>query len=234
MERRWIGIGHRGAPREFPGNTLRGFLRAVELGCAMVECDVRRAADGEIVLAHDPEVTDASGRHWPIAEYTASELAHLDLGAGEGVPTLAALVALASGRFAVMADMKCGGGDVEERVVAALAPLPPEAKVIPGADAASRARFRALDPVLPLSLTISREEADLMESGALDRLIGTLDTDAVTWQHPLLTPERIDALHARGLRVYAWTVDDPSDLRRLLDMGVDGLISNRADLLARL
>ena len=65
-------------------------------------------------------------------------------------------------------------------------------------------------------------------------LLPTIDTQAVTWEHPLLDAHRIAALHQRGLRVYAWTVDDLPTMRRLLDDGVDGLISNRPDLLATL
>ncbi|HZP81592.1 MAG TPA: glycerophosphodiester phosphodiesterase [Chthonomonadaceae bacterium] len=227
-------VGHRGAPREFPANTLRSFQRAVEHGCGMVECDIRQAADGELVLAHDPEAQDAQGRVFDIAEQTSAFLGALDLGAGEGVPTLAELVDWALGRCAVMADMKCEGGDVEARVVEALRPLPPSAKVVPGAGAASRLRFRALDPALPLSLSLSTDERALLERADLTAWLETLDLQAVTWEHPLLAPERIAACHARGLTVYAWTVDDLPTMRRLLSDGVDGIISNRPDLLAEL
>jgi glycerophosphoryl diester phosphodiesterase len=234
MQSVWTRVGHRGAPREYPGNTLSGFARAVELGCGMVECDIRQAADGELVLAHDPHVTDIGGTTFVIAEHDSGFLAGLDLGAGEGVPTLRALVAQATGRYAIMADMKCEGGDVEARVVEALASLPPEAKLIPGAGSESRARFHALDPTLPLSLTLSAAEAPLLADGGLEQLLASIDTVAVTWQHPLLDAERVEALHSHGLKVYAWTVDDLPTMRRLLDAGVDGLISNRADLLQTL
>lgn len=225
----WIRVGHRGAPREYPANTLRGFARAVEWGCDMVECDVRAAADGVLVLAHDPEVTDAGGRRWEIARHSSDDLRGLDLGAGEGVPTLDDLVAwsVRSGVVAVMADMKCEGNGVEEKVAAALAPLPPERKIVPGASPAARERFRRADPLLRLSLSLG----DTMTGAEFDALLPTIDTGAVTWQYPLLSAGRIAALHARGLTVFAWTVDDPAIMRRLLADGVDGIISNRADLL---
>src|SRR5579871_437416 len=143
MMKPWHRVGHRGAPKAFPANTLRSFQRAWELGCSMVECDIRRSADGALVLAHDPHVTDTAGRTFEIAAQTAAALAALDLGAEEGVPTLQELVAWAQGRCAVMADMKCEGAEVETEVVEALAVLPVEAKLVPGAGAESRARFRA-------------------------------------------------------------------------------------------
>jgi glycerophosphoryl diester phosphodiesterase len=228
----WHRVGHRGAPREFPGNTLRGFARAVEYGCTMVECDIRQAADGSIVLAHDPQVSDIHGRIFIIAEETATRLAEIDLGGGEGVPTLEDLVTWANGRCAVMADMKCEGNGIEERVVAALAPLAREAKIVPGAGDESRKRFRMLDPTLPLSLTLGRNTDVLRGSGDFGRVLRTIETEAVTWEYPLLSAERIRALHERGLQVFAWTVDDSVVMRRLLEDSIDGVISNRPDLLS--
>ncbi len=225
-------VGHRGAPGEFPANTLRSFERAVALGCDMVECDIRRAACGALVLAHDPHVTDVLGRRYVIAEHSADALGRLDLGAGEGVPLLLALTEWAADRCAVMADMKCEGDGVEEAVVEALRPLKRSAKLVPGAGAESRARFRALDPDLPLSLSIGGMLPASMSDADFQRHLETDGTVAVTWQYPLLTPDRIAALHAHGFRVFAWTVDDPAIMQRLADIGVDGIISNRADLLA--
>jgi glycerophosphoryl diester phosphodiesterase len=227
----WIGIGHRGAPREFPGNTMSGFARAVEYGCHMVECDVRQAADGVLVLAHDPHVTDVGGKTYEIAAEMAETLAQIDLGAGEGVPTLEELVEFASGRCAIMADMKCEDDGVEARVVAALARLRVDAKIVPGAGEESRQRFRALDATLPLSLSLGRGTELLASPAGFETLLPTIDTDAVTWEYPLLSAERIAALHVRGLRVFAWTVDDPAVMERLIADGVDGVISNRPDLL---
>ncbi|HZO89709.1 MAG TPA: glycerophosphodiester phosphodiesterase [Chthonomonadaceae bacterium] len=231
MPENWEKIGHRGAPRAFPGNTIRSFQRAVELGCTMVECDVRRAADGVLVLAHDPDVSDRQGRRYRIAERSSADLRALDLGAGEGVPTLAELVAWAQGRCAVMADMKCEGDEVEAKVVQALTLLPYQAKIVAGAGEASRRRFRDLDPALPLSLSLGAADHYLLDDAEFARLLLTLDTEAVTWIYPMLTASRIAILHTRGLRVYAWTVDDLPTMRHLLDMDVDGIISNRADLL---
>lgn len=224
-------IGHRGAPREFPGNTMRGFARAVERGCTMVECDVRQAADGILVLAHDPHVTDAQGQRFDISRQRSAALRDLDLGAGEGVPSLRELAAWAQGRCAVMADMKCEGGEVEAGVVEALSPLPVEAKIVPGAGEMCRNRLRALDPHLPLSLSLGNGARSILDGAGFAALLPTIDTAAVTWEHPLLTQERIAALQARGLRVYAWTVDDVAAMQRLVRDGVDGIISNRADLL---
>lgn len=234
MPTKWHRVGHRGAPREFPANTMQGFQRAVEYGCTMVECDVRQAADGELVLAHDPQVTDVAGKVYVIEECPSPLLRGLNLGAGEGTPTLTELAQWARGQCAVMADMKCEGGDVEERVVAALSILPLEAKIVPGAVLSSRRRFRTLDSTLPLSLSIGVGDGVVSNDASFEVLLPTLDTEAVTWQYPLLDAYRIAQLHAHHRKVYAWTVDDLPTMQRLRAAGVDGLISNRPDLLTTL
>src|SRR5579872_858602 len=114
----WHRVGHRGSPREFPPNTMKSFQRAHERGCTMVECDIRRASDGALVLAHDSHVNGSDGSRYEIAQTTSAVLQGLDLGAGQGVPLLTELIAWAQGRCAVMADMKCEGRDVEEQVIA--------------------------------------------------------------------------------------------------------------------
>ncbi len=234
----FVRVGHRGAPREFPANTMLSFKRAVKMGCDMVECDVRRAAEGVLVLAHDPTVLDARGRTYVVEEHSSGLLGALDLGAGEGVPLLTELVEWAVGRCAVMADMpygpngKCEGDGIEAAVIEALRALPREAKIVPGAGAESRLTFRSLDPDLPLSLSIDGMSPGAMSDSEFAHHLATAGTEAVTWQYPLLTAERIEALHAHGFRVFAWTVDDLETMQRLASHGVDGIISNRPELLA--
>jgi glycerophosphoryl diester phosphodiesterase len=64
--------------------------------------------------------------------------------------------------------------------------------------------------------------------------LDSIDTEAVTWQYPLLNASTIDALKSRGFTVYAWTVDDIEIANRLVDDGVDGIISNRAEMFSQL
>ena len=231
---RFLPVGHRGAPREFPPNTLAGFARAVEVGCPMVECDVRRSRDGVLVLAHDGHVADREGRRWAVGETDAATLARLDLGAGEGVPTLAALVDWAARAGAsIMADMKESGDGIETEVARLLAPLPAGRKVVPGAGDDARRRFRAADPHLPLSLSLGFGG---LSRGSFARLLNERDSlavDAVTLAWALLTPRRLDALHAVGLFVFVWTVDNVTLINGFAGWGVDGIISNATEMVAQ-
>ena len=166
-----IRVGHRGAPTAFPANTMQSFAHAAALGCEMVETDIRAAVDGVLVLAHDPHVVDMAGKHYLIAETASTVLAALDLGAGEGVPTLEELVRWARGRCAIMADMKCEGDGVEERTARALRELPQDGKIVPGAGPEGRQRLREADPALPLSRTVNRPEGEALFGPR--RLLGT-------------------------------------------------------------
>jgi glycerophosphoryl diester phosphodiesterase len=218
-------VGHRGAGAHEPQNTIRSFERAIAMGVDMVETDVRQSRDGFLVLAHDEEIR-GEGREMVVAENNLAELRRLDLGHGERIPTLEEALAAVRGRCGMMADLK--GEGFEAELVAALraSGIPPEQLVVPGGTDPSRARIRELDPALPISLSLGREWRDRIT----DALIDAIDTDAVTWQHSLITPERVAHLHERGLFVYTWTVDDLDTLRRVIAAGVDGVITNRPEL----
>jgi glycerophosphoryl diester phosphodiesterase len=173
------------------------------------------------VLAHDEQVGALE-----IAATKSQTLA-----TQHAVPTLAELVAWAAAcGVSVMADMKVEGDGVEEAVIAALESLPVSRKLVPGAGPESRARFRVLDPTLPLSLS----HPGPLDEAAFEALLPQIDTVAVTWHQSILSPERVARLQERGLRVFAWTVDDPERLQQLLDWGVDGVISNNTKALQAL
>jgi glycerophosphoryl diester phosphodiesterase len=235
-------VGHRGAPRVFPANTLRSFQAARAMGCTMVECDVRLSRDGSLVLAHDPAIRNAFGEERVVSECSQAELAAFDLGTGEGPATLEQLVAWArmTGMHP-MVDMKCEGGPetgpVEKRIADLLSDVARECKCVSGAGPASRRRFREADTDLPLLLSMSRGDALPNIDDTLNQIFTSWpeqDVDGVSWEHPLITAERVAILHGKGARVFAWTVDDLETMRRLLACGIDGITSNRSDLFAAL
>jgi glycerophosphoryl diester phosphodiesterase len=255
-----IRVGHRGAAAHAPGNTWASFRRAIEIGVDMIEVDVRRSGDGHLVLAHDETlpgpageaecgggpgsaldganpctVQDAPTRRWRdppgplpvvVAESSLSTLRALDLGGGERLVTLSEAIHGLRGQCALMIDLK--GEGFERELVAAIREggLSPSEVVIPGGTEPSRRAIRALDPGLPLSLSLDGRA----ESRLSPEFLEGIDTDAVTWHHRLITPERVARLRARGLTVYAWTVDDLETMRRVHDAGVDGIITNRPEL----
>ena len=217
MQSKLIKVGHRGAPREFPANTMKSFQKAVAMGCDMIECDLQLSADSVIVLAHDSQIRDTNGVCYEINQCESEQLAKLDLGAKEGVPTFSELLDWAKNRCSIMADMKCEGGGVERKVIDSLSTLPSHQKTVPGASLKSRNLFREIDPGLPLSLSLG--PPDELNDTQFEETLVSLDTRIITWHFSLLNEERIVRLHETGIQVFTWTVDDLDTMIRMKKYG---------------
>ncbi|MGZ5352234.1 MAG: glycerophosphodiester phosphodiesterase [Actinomycetota bacterium] len=233
-----IIVAHRGASSSRPENTLASFEEALRLGARIVELDVRRSSDGVAVVMHDPTVdrtTDGSGA---VHELTAERLGRLNAGRPERperVPTLAEVLDLASGRAAVALEIK---------------DLPGEPGYEPGREAtvegthAEIGRTAFEGPVLvvsfsPASIAASKAIAPGVPTGLLSTA-PVPPEEALAYAaangHQMVLPGTrslvpagggfVREAHAAGLRVGTWTVDDPVELRTLLDLGVDAVASN--------
>jgi glycerophosphoryl diester phosphodiesterase len=232
-------VAHRGASSTRPENTVASFAEALRLGARIVELDVRLTRDGVAVVLHDPTVDRTTDGTGPVAELAAHEVAALNAGttaSPEPVPTLADVLRLVSGSAAVAIELKH---------------LPGE----PGYDAASRAEVvRATHEEVDRTgfvgptLVLSFDYLALADSKALapDVPTGFLTTDflpprdalhmAVEGGHQMVLPGTralapagasfVEAVHAAGLRIGTWTVDEPEEVRRYLDWGVDAVASN--------
>lgn len=242
-------IAHRGGAALAPENTLVAFERAVDWWRAdILELDVQPTRDGEVVVFHDFTVdrtTDGSG---PIADLSFDEVRRLDAGyrfTPDGgttypfrdkdvrVPTLDEVLRAFPG---VRVNIELKDGRVQDRVWSVIRDTNAVDRVLVAAeDSRNRARFA--DRPVP----VSAGKKELMLFNAQLRL-GTVilppRVDAL--QVPLLwegrevvTPGLVAAAHRLNLPVHVWTVDTLSDMNRLLDLGVDGIISDRPDRLAR-
>jgi glycerophosphoryl diester phosphodiesterase len=217
MPRRPEIIAHRGTPREHPENSLPGFERALALGVDGIELDVQLTADGVPVIHHDPELHggDLDGR--TIAELSHAELRRHRLAPEVGVPTLRETLESVAGRSTLYVEVKASAaaGPVAEL----LAPLGAAAPVhsfdhrVPLAVAGHAPGLRGgillvsylVDPVAALRAARSRD----------------------LWQHwTMIDAPLIDAVHAAGGRVIAWTVNDPAAAVALACLGVDGICSD--------
>ena len=242
-------VAHRGGARLAPENTLAACRAAVDVwGADMLETDVRLSRDGQVMAIHDGTVdrtTDATGA---VASFSAAELGRLDAGArfldlegrpsfrgrGEGVPRLQDLLDAFPGmRFNVEAKES----EVAGPLVALVRRLGAEARVLVAAEY-ERNRRAARGDRGPWGA--SRHQGFWFWAG--HRLPGggpyvpPVDVLQVpeTWQGlRIVTPSFVRAAHRRNLPVQVWTVDDPDVMRRLLSWGVDGIQTDRPDLLAR-
>jgi glycerophosphoryl diester phosphodiesterase len=219
-------IAHRGTPRDHPENSLPGFAHALALGVDGIELDVHLTRDGVPVVHHDPELPPGAaplaGRS--IASLTLDELRAYELAPGVPVPTLGEARTLADGRATLYVEVKArDAGHVVADVLAGGGHRTP----VHSFDHRLARGVRQRAPAIPVGiLSVSY----LVDTVAAMRAAEARDL----WQHwSMIDAPLVDAVHAAGGRVIAWTVNDPATARTLTALGVDGLCSDVPALIAR-
>lgn len=216
-------IGHRGAKREFPENTLAAFTRAFERGADAVELDVHTTRDGVVVVHHDPtlplSVTRLLTRE--IAELDWETVGSVDLGGGATIPRLSDVLDAAPSSATVYVEIK--GANIEEPVAAVLAGRTRCA--VHSFDHAAIARMRVLAPDVPRGILFEHATSDVAAAMAA---VGARDVWP-DWR--LIDLTLVDQVHAAGGRVIAWTVNDRAVAEQLIRLGVDGLCTDDVRLL---
>jgi glycerophosphoryl diester phosphodiesterase len=237
-------FGHRGSAGTHPENTLESFRAAAALGVQHLEFDIHMTRDGEVVVSHDDHLERTCGRAGVIRDMTYEELAAADAGRmftlegatfpfrdkGVRVPRLAEVLA-AFPKLRMIVEVK----QIAPSVVASMLDVIDRAGMRRSVLVASEHQepldeVRKLAPEIPTNFSY-------LESGMFIQAMGTRDAnyrppgDAVqiprsyeSWQ--LVTPESVAFAHRLGLEVHVWTVNDEAEMSELLDMGVDGLISD--------
>jgi len=225
-------LGHRGASRDAPENTLAAFHLAMAQGADGFELDVWRCASGEPVVIHDASTARTGGEPLEVVRQPLARLKQVDAGgwkgpahAGQRIPTLAEVLA-AFPRAVVNVELKSDGrGD--PRLAAAVARLvvalgAEERVLVSSFDYALLAIFRLLAPQVPVGLLFARSQR-----WELRQILGaTLGPVAVHPERSLATDARVAAWRSRGLAVNVWTVDDPAEVERLARAGAAAVISN--------
>jgi len=228
----YLKIGHRGASAYEPENTLRSFRRAFELGADMVELDVHLSKDGEAMVMHSEELEHTTDGHGRIQDKTLAELKTLDAGNGERIPTLREAIAVARGRGGLYIELK--GEGTPPVVTDILRAEDFVAHVIVGSFKPWLVReTKTLAPEVKTSILVGQTDIDHI---ALAHSVGA-DYVHLCWEnrapapHKLLSPELLAAIHAAGLGVILWHEERESELAALTKMDIEGICSNKPDLL---
>lgn len=227
-------IAHRGASADAPENTMRAFELAARQGAQMIELDVRASSDGEVVVFHDPTTERWDGRATEVRLLPWSSLRHVDL-RGERIPRLPEVCDWARTQgMALNVEIKVPG--CEQAVARILAATQTEAQVIVSSfNAGILQTLRAIAPQVRRCILMGTRTRRLaIRAREAFPLFSLRRLDAYAWhpayQLPLLP--RITATVQRcGYRVHVWTVDDPRVLRRMIGLGVNGIITNRPAVL---
>jgi glycerophosphoryl diester phosphodiesterase len=217
-------IAHRGDPESERENTLAAFDAAVRQGADMIELDLRRTADGSIVVLHDETLERLWGVPARVDELTLGEVRAVVVG-DDRIPTLAE--ALGRVELPLMVDFT--GPEVVEGALLEVRRADAMARCLFVTDHVDALRqLRAAAPEARIGLTWLRHEPP---EPAL-----TLELGASYWNpwFPLLDPASVEGLHERGLAVSTWTVDEVTDIEAVLAMGVDAIVTNRIGRVRRM
>jgi glycerophosphoryl diester phosphodiesterase len=213
-------IAHRGASAYEVENSLAAFRLAHEMGADGIELDVHCTADGVPIVHHDPLVESV-----PISRTAAADLAAHRLPNGEPIPTLAAALAAIDPSLQVDIEVKALDPRNDVHVF----------EVLDGGPATARYHVHSFDHRIVRRLKDHRHALHtgiLAVARPVRPLTALLDAGAgVLWQEEtLVDQELITEAHRAGMRVFAWTVDDPARMRVLASFGVDGVCTNRPDI----
>jgi glycerophosphoryl diester phosphodiesterase len=243
-----IVFGHRGASGEAPENTEIAFARALAQGAAILETDVHLSRDGEVVVAHDADVSRTTNGTGSIAALTFAELAALDAGhrfspddgashpyRGRGIrmPSLREVFCAFPGvRFNI--ELKSG----DPRLVAAVVRLVAEHEradvtLLAAAEAPTLAAVRAQLARDGVAAALGASTEDVLGfvraalgQGPVPKGPAALQIPPSFAGRPLVTPQLVEFAHAEGVQVHVWTINDVDEMERLLALDVDGIMSD--------
>jgi len=222
--RRVLRIGHRGAAGHAPENTVAAIRKGIALGVDFVEIDVRRTADGVLVVLHDETVNRTTNGKGRVDRLSLQEVKKFNAGNAEHIPKLEEVLKVAAGKVGLMLELKVKG--VAQQTV----------------EAVREAGFR--DPVIYASfLHDELKHIRTADPGAsLLVLFGGLSRASVAHavkygpyvglRHDKATRPLVDSFHRVDLRVFVYTADVPSDIQHALSLDVDGVISNFPERIA--
>lgn len=233
-----LALAHRGFSLDGLENSMAAFAAAVDLGYRYVETDVHATRDGVLLAFHDLTLDRVTGVPGAIAALPWATVRQARIGGREAIPTLEDLLG-------TWPDLRVNI-DIKERSA-----VGPAARAIERtaahhrvciasfSDVRRREVLRRLSAPVATSAGLSVAAAFWLSAGsrsaALSRSalrgVDVLQLPEIHGRLRVVTARTLAAAHAVGVRVHVWTVNDPGDMRRLLDLGVDGLVTDRADLL---
>lgn len=225
-------IAHRGSSMTAPENSIAAIEQAIADSADYVEIDVRASADGTPVLMHDRDLLRVAGDARAVNALDVAELSRIDIGrrvgaryAGETVPTLRAVAEQVSGRVIPLVDIKSTEAAVLHAVIAVLDETGTlDAALIGASSPAVLREIRTLAPATRTALFIHFSIGAAASTGF----------DVLAVRSSAVTPEFILDAHRRGHEVFVFTVNGRAQMSRFIDMGVDGIITDRPALLHEL
>jgi len=239
-------FAHRGASGEAPENTMPAFERAIEHGIPYLEMDCHATSDGEIVICHDADLDRTTDAHGPLRERSFAELQRLDAGyrfspdrgqshpfRGKGVRIPKLDDVLASFPDArINLEIKQADPSIAAEVLRRVRAAGATERVLLAAEEDEiMTEIRALEPGTALGSSLADVVAFYVaiRDGEIDRFVPKGDALQIPpnfGADALVTEAAVAAARSTGVAMHVWTINDPAEIRRLLDAGVDGIMSD--------
>lgn len=218
---------HRGYSQLAPENTIPAFELAIENQADFIELDVQETKDHGLAVIHDSHLMRLAGVDRNLRNLTTTELADLDVGQWFGeafkhtrIPSLASVLDLAKDRIKLNLELKCHGHEQElvNQVVELIHHKHWQQNcVISSLDFDILQQVRTLDPELAIGPVIPPSQPEYPD----------FEVDFYSIHFTLATLERVDQAHAAGKTIHVWTVNQPSDMQRMIEFGVDNIITDQ-------
>ena len=223
-------IGHRGAGGVAPENTRAAIERAISAGAQWVEIDVQETADGEVVVIHDSDLMKIAGVDLKVWDATIEEITAVDIGSSfdpefhdERVPTLGEILALCKGKIGIIIELKSyGHGQMLEQRVVDLVEASGSVEEVQcmSLKAGIVARLKKLRPQWRVGLLLSLAVGDVRR----------IEADFLAVNARFATSHMVQEAHNANKLLYAWTLNDPVSVSKMVGRGVDGVITDYPDM----
>ncbi len=220
-----LRIGHRGAKAYEPENTLRSFKKAIEIGVNAVELDVRKTKDSQLVVIHDADIKRTTNGNGLVSELTLKEIKEFSTERGEKIPTLKETLDFLDKKVKIIIELKEAG--VENQLLSLVHEngLQKNVVIVSFIEEALR-KVRELDKEVETGLIYVKHKNPI--KAALD-LNATYLLPLYRFTHTA----NIQKAHENGLKVIVWTVNKPEEVAEYTKKGVDGIASDKPDILTQ-
>jgi glycerophosphoryl diester phosphodiesterase len=219
-----LRIGHRGAKAYEPENTLRSFRKALEMGVNAVELDVRKTKDNQLVVIHDSDVKKTTNGKGLVNELTLKEIKEFSTEKGEKIPTLNEALGFLDKKAKILIELKERG--IEDKVLSLVREngLQKNVIVVSFLEDALR-RIRELDTEVETGLIYVKHKNPI-------KVALELKASYLVSFYKFTHTANVQKAHENGLRVIVWTVNEPAEVAEYAKKGVDGIASDKPDILA--
>ncbi len=236
-------IAHRGISGRYPENTQLSFQKAIEAGADWIELDVHLTADNAVIVSHDWTADRCTDGHGAFNLKTLQEVKLLDAGirrgaefAGTRIPTLdEALDFMGDGRIRLCIEIK--GATTGDNLRVAWETVRILQKrgfmryvVLSSYNPEALKAIKTWEPLIATSLDPTPQDGSLTPWELCQQVL-KYNINAMMHDYAKITPELLDEAHQHGFSLWAWTVNQPDEMRRMVEMGVDAIMTDYADTL---